>query len=149
MTDAIAIPLEIWQDPQGDVILIYSEKECSAYFGCWKAAGEPADFIGRLSFDHAWGVRSYRREFMPYRLNPPHMRPSWIWRIPESELVKEHVLYRQQHYPESVARIPVPNHFVVHGHDIYHEILADDFDVSTIRNEEVADPRLLRLIQDA
>jgi hypothetical protein len=31
---AVQIPLEVWQDPQGDIILNISERECNAYFGC-------------------------------------------------------------------------------------------------------------------
>ena len=27
-----------WQDPVNDVILIYSERQCSIYFACWEAA---------------------------------------------------------------------------------------------------------------
>ena len=36
MIDATIIPLDFWQAPQGDVILVYSEHECSIYFACWK-----------------------------------------------------------------------------------------------------------------
>ncbi len=40
MTQVTVIPLEFWQDPQGDVILTFSEHECSVYFGCWSATSE-------------------------------------------------------------------------------------------------------------
>lgn len=144
MTDAIVIPLEFWQDPQGDVILIYSEHECSVYLACWKSTGEPADFIGHLSFEHASVVRSFTREFLPYRL-PRHDHRSYILRIPESELIHEHVAYRQQRYPH-MPTLPTPNHYVVVGHDIYHEILANSLVAGTIPNPNVIDPRLRRLI---
>jgi hypothetical protein len=41
MYDAHAneIRLAAWRDPQGEVLLVYSEAECSIYFGCWTAAG--------------------------------------------------------------------------------------------------------------
>ena len=125
MTDAIVIPLEFWQDPQGDVILIYSEHECS-------------------SFEHASVVRSFTREFLPYRL-PRHDHRSYILRIPESELIREHVAYRQQRYPH-MPTLPTPNHYAVVGHDIYHEILANSLVAGTIPNPNVIDPRLRRLI---
>ena len=102
MTDAIIIPLAFWQDPQGDVILVYSEHECSVYFACWNGAGEPADFIGRLSFEQASGVRSFRQEHIPYRI-PPHSGHSYILQIPDSELVRDHIAYRQRHYPNAHA----------------------------------------------
>ncbi len=143
MTDAIVIPLEFWQDPHGDVILIYSEQECSVYFACWKARGIPAEFIGHLSF-RASAARSFAREYLPYRV-PPHTHHSYILHIPSSDFVREHTAYRQSHYPNS-PKLPEPNHYVVQGHDIYHEILAYHFTTSTIPNQNVTDPRLLRLI---
>jgi len=145
MTDAVIIPLDSWQDPQGDVVLIYSEYECSVYLACWKAAGVPADYIGHLSFEHASGVRSFAREYLPYRV-PAHSHHSYILRIPDSELVREHIAYRQRHYPNFPSRLSDPNHYVVMGHDIYHEILARHFTASTIPTQDVKDPRLLRLI---
>lgn len=144
MTDAIVIPLGFWQNPQSDVILVYSECECSIYFACWKAAGIPADFIGQVSFEHASAVRSFTREYLPYRF-PTHNHHSYILQIPNSDLVEEHVAYRQRHYPNSPERSK-PIHYVVVGHDIYHEILADNFTAKAIPNQNVQDPRLLRLI---
>lgn len=147
MIDAVAIPLEFWQDPQGDVILIYSEQECSVYFACWVTAGEPAPFIGQLSFGHASGLRSFHREFCPYQVSNPGK--SEILRVPDSELVREHLAYRQRHYSHLSTSLVAPNHYVVRGHDIYHEILAVGFTSSRIPNQDVTDPRLVRLITNA
>ena len=147
MIDAVAIPLEFWQDPQGDVILIYSEHECSVYFACWLTAGEPAAFIGHLSFDHALCVRSFHREFSPYQVSNPGNSENL--RVPDSELVREHLAYRQRHYSHLPTSLVVPNHYVVSGHDIYHEILAVGFKCNRIPNDSVTDPRLVRLITNA
>jgi hypothetical protein len=106
MSASIVVPLDFWQDPQSDAILVYSEHECLIYFAFWIAAGEAADFIGQLSFERSCGVRSYGREYLPYEL---------------------------------------PNHYVVEGHDIYHEILASGLTTSTISHRDITDPRLLRL----
>src|SRR6185312_16667593 len=65
---ATAVPLELWKDPQGDIILVYSERECSIYFGCWEEPGNPADYICRLKFQRALGVRSYPHEYHPFSL---------------------------------------------------------------------------------
>lgn len=43
------IPLGSWQDPQGDVVLIYSEFECSISFACWDKRGVPADYVCLLT----------------------------------------------------------------------------------------------------
>src|SRR5689334_11638775 len=99
MSDATVIPLDFWQDPQGDVILVYSEDECSIYFACWSASGIPADFIGHLSFERTAGVRSYGREYLPYRVTLQPKCHSYILQVENSELVREHVAYRHQHYP--------------------------------------------------
>ena len=144
MSLPIVIPLDFWQDPQGDLILIYSEHECVIYCACWVASGERADFIGKLSFERGRGVRSYGREYLPYEL-PKHGYNSWILQIPDSDLIQQHLAYRRKHYPDSPAKQKVPNHYVVAGHDIYHEILADGFTTSTVLRSDISDPRLLRL----
>jgi len=143
LTDAAIVPLPFWQDPQGDVILVYSEVECSVYFGCWSTTGEPADFIGHLTFEHASAVRSFSREFLPYRI-PTHSGHSYILEILDSEFVRQHVAYRQHHYPNFPGS--KRRHFVVVGHDVYHEILAFEFNARTIPKQDVTDVRLLRLI---
>src|SRR6516164_848098 len=87
MKTAIRIPIDVWQDPQNDVVLVFSEHECMIYFGCWESAAEPADFIGCISFDRASAVRSYAREFMPYQISGP-THHSYILEIPDSEFAK-------------------------------------------------------------
>jgi hypothetical protein len=143
LIDPTILPLPFWQYPQGDVVLIYSEAECSVYFACWASSGEPADFIGHLAFGHASAVRSFSREFLPYRI-PPHSGHSFILQIPDSEFVREHFAYRQKHYPQFPGK--EKRHFVVVGHDIYHEILATEFSARTIAKQDVTDSRLIRLM---
>ena len=142
MIDANVIPLQFWQDPQGDVILIYGEHECSVYFNCWASAGVDAEFIGKLSFEGASAVRSFSREFIPYQIEPQGEK-SWILQFPDSDLARDRVEYRKKHYPESP--ISEQTQFVVVGHDVYHEILANKFAASTIPKVEVTDARLRRL----
>jgi hypothetical protein len=144
MPASIVVPLDFWQDPQSDAILVYSEHECLIYFACWIAAGEAADFIGQLSFERSCRVRSYGREYLPYEL-PKHECHSWILQIPDSDFVREYLAYRKEHCADSLSKQTVPNHYVVAGHDIYHEILASRFTASTISHRDITDPRLLRL----
>jgi hypothetical protein len=145
MINANIIPLEFWQDPQSDVIVIFSERECSVYFSCWTNAGEPADFIGKLSFNGAAAVRSFDREFNPYRYGG-HRQKSYILQIPDSDLVRDRVEYRKRHYPKTPTA--QRTHYVILGHDIYHEILAVSFTASTIPKVEVTESRLLALIAE-
>jgi hypothetical protein len=142
MARSVKIPLEIWQDPQGDVLLVYSEAECSVYFACWNEPGVSTDFIGHLTFEKVCAVRSFPREYLPYQPEPSSAKSSVI-QVFDSELAAEHLEYRKRHYPNFIGA--APNHFVVPGHDIYHEILADRFNVATILREGITDPRLLRL----
>lgn len=146
--EATIIPLKSWQDPQGDIVLIYSEHECSIFFGCWVSSGEPADYICQLSFERAAAVRSFDREFIPYRL-PEHTFHSYILRVPDSDLQREHIAYRRQHYPHFPYDPTEHSHFVVTGHDIYHEILATGFSETTIPASELTDERLLALNRNA
>jgi len=146
MAKITVIPLEFWQDPQGYVILVFSERECSIYFGCWFAAGQPADFIGHLSFRRASAARSFQREFLPYRV-PEHRDHSYVLSITDSEFIREHVAYRERHYHDRRAQDQV--HYVVVGHDIFHEILAESFTATRIPKQEVTDDRLRILIDTA
>ena len=147
MTRANVIALKSWKDPQGDVVLVYSERECSVFFPCWLENREPADYIGYLSFEHASAVRSFDREFLPYRL-AEHNQHSYILTIPDSDMVREHVAYRKSAYPQWPSR-PTPTHFVVVGADVYHEILAASYTESIIPKQEVSDERLFRLLLGA
>jgi hypothetical protein len=143
MPNATIIPLKSWQDPQGDIVLLYAERECSIFFPCWLSQGEPADFIGQLSFEHASAVRSFSREFLPYQL-PEHSHHSYILAVPESDMVREHLAYRQHYYPQWPGTRRT--HYVVVGHDIYHEILATGYTETTISRQEISDERLYRLL---
>jgi hypothetical protein len=145
---ATCIALPFWQDPQGDIVLVYSENECSIYFNCWFASGESADFIAHISFDRASAVRSYRREFLPYKI-PSQSGSSYILSVTDSDLVRDNNVYRRQHYPHFHNKSSELQHFVVCGHDIYHEVLASSFTTRTIPNNEITHASLLRLIAAA
>jgi hypothetical protein len=146
--EATTIPIKSWQDPQGDIVLIYSEHECSIFFGCWVASGEPADYICHLSFQRTAAVRSFPRDFLPYRFPPDATGPSILY-VPDSDLLRELVTYRQRHYPQPPFDPSQYCHFVIHGHDIYHEILATGFSETTIPASELTDERLLALNRNA
>ncbi len=142
MLDVNIVALEFWQDPQSDVILIYGEWECSVYFRCWSSAGIPADYIGHLSFDGAQAVRSFPREFLPYQIRQSGR--SYILQVEDSDLARNYVDYRKLHYPQ--YPLQKTTHYVVAGHDIYHEILATSFTAARIPKIQVTDARLLSLI---
>src|SRR5947208_1114882 len=93
------IPLECWQDPESDIVMTFSQSECSVFFGCLAAPDEPADHIACLSFERAVAVRSVTRSivppFFPYRI-PKHQHRSFILRMTGSDMQRE---YRQRHDP--------------------------------------------------
>jgi hypothetical protein len=141
---ASVIPLKCWKNPQGDIILISSEYECSVFFGCWDASGAPADYICRLSFSGAVVSRSYTREHIPYSVLP-HTYHSHILLIPDSDMKREHLAYRQQHYPQAKFNPGELSHFVVQGHDVYHEVLAQSFTETVIDVLDINEDRLRAL----
>ena len=143
--NAAAVPLSCWQDPQGDSVLIYSERECAIFFGCWVSAGEPADYICRLSFERAAAVRSFRREFLPYRVPvlPPFAHPA----CRRLRLSSRAGCLSAAALPAVCG--PALQHFVVVGHDIYHEVLAASFTEATIPAADLTDERLLVLHRSA
>jgi hypothetical protein len=106
-------------------------------------AGMPADYIGHLSFDDTSAVRSFPREFTPYRPTA-HGHRSYILRVQDSDLVRDYIDYRKRHYSQS--HIKAKSHYLVVGHDIYHEILATAFTADTILKNKITDARLLNLI---
>ena len=59
-------------------------------------------------------------------------------------------MIQEQRVGESRPKFPFRDttHFVVVGHDIYHEILATSFDAITIAKCEITDTRLLKLIEN-
>ncbi len=132
---AIPIPLKVWQDPQGNPLLIYSEHNCEVYFGCWDKTGEPAEFICRISFDSAWASKSCGLEFLRYQINE-HTRSS-ILEIENSKWLKELTEYRLKCYPEwKTWDKTTYHHFVIQGHDEFVEILAKSYKEESISIED-------------
>jgi hypothetical protein len=66
---AIQLPLEVWQDPQGDVILNVSERECNVFFGCWNEDSSPADFIAKITFEGCRATKFTHSEYLDYEVN--------------------------------------------------------------------------------
>ena len=147
MPEPTEIPLQCWCDPQGDSLVIYTAEECSVYRGCWVASAEPSDYICHLAFHDVAAVRSFPREFVPYRWTPTH-RSSLLCLL-DSDLIQEHIAYRQHHYPSSVRDTSRLRHYVISGHDFYHDILATGFTEAAIPQSEITDERLLQYIRNA
>jgi hypothetical protein len=74
---------------------------------------------------------------------------SAIYEIEGSPWVAERIAHAHR-MSEEVYRRPLapfaPRHFVVKGHDIYHEILADGFKEARIERATLTDRRLLALL---
>lgn len=155
MAIVVDIPLRYWPDPQGDSVLVYSERECSVYRGCWTDAGDPADFIARLDFGHVGAVRSFPREFHPYMAKrdpaaPPEVsgHVGFVLAVSDSDFLREHLEYRKRVYPTSPPDSGM-RHFVIAGHDFFHEILADGFSETMVPGVDLKEPRLRALLATA
>jgi hypothetical protein len=113
---AKAIPLREWQDPVEDVAILLSERRCTVYF----SVGE-SEKIGRLSFEGVWATRSVRTEVAPFD-DTASGYSSYIIEVFDSSWPAE---VEHGFYTES-ARARLYNesrHFLVKGHDVYHEVL--------------------------
>lgn len=66
---AVAVPLPVWQDPQGNLRVTISDGGAAVSFDCWTDAGEEADYAGRLIFESVWAARVIRSEFVPYQID--------------------------------------------------------------------------------
>lgn len=134
---AVAIPLKVWQDPQGNPLLIYSERSCEIFVGCWEEAGTPANYICKITFNFAWASRSYGIEYLPYEIKE-HKR-SAIFDITNSKWFKESSDYRLKCHPEwKTWDKKIYHHFVVQGHDEFVEVLAESYNEEAILLEEAA-----------
>jgi hypothetical protein len=135
---ATPISLNIWQDPQSNVVLHHSCEECEVFFDCWMGAGEPADYLCKLIFHHAWAVRGIRLEGLPYQIKT-HRR-SCIYEIENSEWLKQVSEQRLRNYPEWKNWDENKyHHFVISGHDNYYDIIAADFEEQKISKDEAGD----------
>lgn len=146
--ERVPVPLHVWQDPVGDVILEHSRSKCAVYFGCWINAGEPADYVCELQFDHAWAVRGHRSEILPYRPGRGHQPPhSGIYKVENSTWLQQASKQRAADYPNWRNWDAKDYfHFVVLGHDNYYEIIAAGFSEKKISYEDAGE--LKRLVDE-
>lgn len=141
---AIQMPLSVWQDPQGDVVLRYSLEECHIYFGCWEAAGILAKYLCELTFHQAWAVRGVRLGGAPYKIGPPYLRSS-ILVVEASRWLEEVTALRLEYYPEWKSWDKREYlHYAVSGHDIYYDIIATGFDERIVAEADAGE--FVRLI---
>ncbi|MEO8379771.1 MAG: hypothetical protein ABI779_08925 [Acidobacteriota bacterium] len=121
---ALAVPLPVWQDPQGNLRVTISERGATVVFDCWTDAGDEADYSGALEFVGVWAARVVRSEFVPYQIEE-HEHHSYILRVVESSWIEELAAVRKATYTEW-PRIDASayQHYVVAGHDEYAEFVA-------------------------
>jgi hypothetical protein len=131
------IPLEVWQDPQGDVILNISERECNAYFGCWNEDSTPADYIAKISFIGCKSSIFSRSEFLDYDYE--HLYHSYILRVLNSKWLEAQINKDNKLYPHNRKLINDYNHYVIKGHDVFIEVIARDFILEKINKENAGE----------
>ena len=142
----VPIPLKVWQDPQGDVVLDHSRGKCVVSFACWEAAAEPADYICQLKFNNAWAVRGVTSEFLPYEYEAHHR--SCIYEVIGSKWLEQESDLRMQSYPtwRSWDRKQY-YHYVVSGHDNFVEVIAASFEEKVVARSDSGE--LAKLIDKA
>ncbi len=127
---AISIPLKEWQDPVNDVILHFSERECSIYFLCWDENHKiNRDIIGKLYFE-AWAVHSVRSEVCPHIKD--FKRGSSILEVINSVWMTQ----VNKYFYNNTDLSKTSHHYIVKGHDIFYEIIADKYEEIYIRDSE-------------
>ena len=131
--------LEVWQDPQGDVVLQISEHECCVYFGCWDENGEPADFLAKLTFD-CKEAKYIKSDFVPYKRNNLNSH-SYILVVESSSWLNDHIeriIKRspQVKNPEKTWNDKPLKHYIIQGHDVYVELIASGYILEKIPSQE-------------
>lgn len=121
---ALAVPLPVWQDPQGNLRVTITDGSATVVFDCWTDAGEEADYTGVLVFAGVWAARVIRSEFIPYRLEK-HEHHSYILRVIDSSWIEELAAVRKATYTEwQRSEASAYEHYAVAGHDEYAEFIA-------------------------
>lgn len=143
---AIPISLNVWQDPQGNVVLRHSREDCDVFFGCWTQAAEPADYLCKLTFRNAWAVRGLCLEGFPYQIK--EHRRSCIYEVENSSWLEQVNEERLKNYSKWKSWDERKyKHFVVSGHDNYYDIVATEFEEQKIPEDEAGE--LVKLIREA
>lgn len=121
---AVAVPLPIWQDPQGSLLLHVASDQAEVEFPCWTDAAEEADFTGAIVFEGVWATRTVGTEFSPFQVEPHNFHSS-ILRVEESAWIEELAAARKATYTDW-PRADAANysHYVVVGHSEYVEVVA-------------------------
>jgi hypothetical protein len=116
---ARAIPLQQWQDHVENIAVVFSDAACSIYFFV-----RDSELIGKLSFDCAVACRSVCTEVAPYEARESSLS-SYILEICHSPWPAEieFGFYTEQ----ARVRNSEKRHFLVKGHDVYHEVLCREF----------------------
>lgn len=135
---AVEVPLGVWPDPQGNPLLLISERLTLVFLGCWDASAEPANYACRLAFEHGWASRAMKVEFLPYQINATGTSP--LYEVIDSSYLGEATAWRSRVYPEwKNWDTKAYRHFVVSGHDTYVEIIAKSFREDRIPIAEAAE----------
>ncbi|HZG81786.1 MAG TPA: hypothetical protein VEZ13_13540 [Brevibacillus sp.] len=143
---AIPIKLDVWQDPQGDIILHSSGRDCFVYFGCWDDESNPCDYIARISFNGCIASKYIHSQFLNYKVEE-HNFHSYILSIQNSSWVKQVAENEKRIYGDRAIDYSLYLHYVVQGHDVYVEIIAKEFTLTKIYRHEAGD--IVRLIDEA
>jgi hypothetical protein len=124
---ALAVPLPVWQNPQGNLHVTVTEGGATVIFDCWTEAGEEADYSGALAFVGVWAARVVRSEFVPYHVEK-HEHHSYILRVVESPWIEELASTRKATYSDwPRGDATAYEHYVVAGHDEYAEFVARSY----------------------
>jgi len=149
--NAIGIPIDVWQDPQGDIVLNTSGKECTVFFGCWDEQGDPANYLSKILFKNCWASKYTHSEFLPYKIYGGKAH-SYILKVENSTWLRKLIDEKREVYPSDIhigfswdKKEYV--HFVVQGHDAYIDIIATEFNIEIIPRDRAGD--LVRLIDEA
>jgi hypothetical protein len=138
---ATKVPVELWQDPQGDVVLEWTARECRVYFECWVSPGVRAPYVGELTFREPLAIRGELSEFPPYQ-SSGDVGPSYLLEVAGSEWLAELRTRQRRAYGRRAAALnPDLRHLVVVGHDNNVEVLCTGFDVRRIPPDEAGHVR--------
>lgn len=137
LADAKKLALEVWQDPQGAVVLEWSDGYCRVYFECWEGAGVRAPYLAEVTFHHSLAVRGEVSEFPPYRTTGD-AGPSYLLEVTDSDWLADLRARQKRAYgTRAVALKPDVRHLVIVGHDNHVEVLCTGYEVRRVSPETV------------
>jgi hypothetical protein len=129
----VAVPIELpFQiNAQGNAVLLSATGESQVFVSLWDEQGYEMPHLGKFRFINAWASEYFATENGGSYLTADSAPYGFLARIESSTWLAECIKRRLSRYPNWLQWDKRNyHHFMVHGHDNYVQIIAEQFEIS-------------------